>query len=221
MKADLLKPLTLAALLALSTAPVAIAQDTGDTAPAEEDAPAEPAPEAEAEGEGTSGVSGLDMGTDAERQPGQIYVAEVHGDWERRCANNPDGDDPCQMYQLLKDTDGTPVAEINIVRLPDGGQAVAGATFVAPLETLLTEKLTLAVDSGGGKEYAFRVCTTQGCIVQLGFGAGDIAAFKAGNVATATIVPAIAPDQRVQLPISLSGFTAAFDALEAPALPQQ
>lgn len=165
------------------------------------------------------------MGTDAERQPGQIYVAEVHGDWERRCANNPDGDDPpCQMYQLLKDTDGTPVAEINIVRLPEGGQAVAGATFVAPpLETLLTEKLTLAVDSGGGKEYAFRVCTAQGCIVQLGFGAGgDIAAFKAGNVATATIVPAIAPDQRVQLPISLSGFTAAFDALEAPpALPPQ
>ncbi|WP_421704423.1 invasion associated locus B family protein [Aliiroseovarius sp.] len=216
MKADLLKPLTLAALFALSTASTGWAQDSGEAAPAEgEDAAAE------AEAEADAGVTGLDMGTDAERQPGQIYVAEVHGDWERRCAHNPGGDDPCQMYQLLKDADGTPVAEINIVRLPEGSQALAGATFVAPLETLLTEKLTIAVDSGGGKEYAFRVCTAQGCLVQLGFGPADIAAMKAGSVATATIVPAVAPDQRVQLPISLTGFTAAFDSLQPPVLPQQ
>jgi invasion protein IalB len=215
MKADLLKPLTLAAVFALSTASGAWAQDEGATTPTED----EPATEAEP----TSGVTGLDMGSEAapERQPGQIYVAEVHGDWEQRCAHNPNGDDPCQMYQLLKDTDGTPVAEINIVRLPEGSPAVAGASFVAPLETLLTEKLTIAIDSGGGKEYAFRVCTSQGCIAQLGFGPGDIAAMKAGNVATATIVPAIAPDQRVQLPISLTGFTAAYDALVPPAIPQQ
>ena len=213
MKADLLKPLTLAALVALSTASATWAQDEGA---------AEPAAEGEAAA-ASEGTPELDMGTDvtAERQPGQVYVAEVHGDWERRCAHNPGGEDPCQMYQLLKDPDGTPVAEFNLMRLPEGGQAVAGATFVAPLETLLTERLTIAVDSGGGKQYAFRVCTAQGCIVQLGLTAAEIEQMKAGNMATATIVPAVAPDQRVNLSLSLSGFTAAYDALTVPLAPQQ
>ena len=211
MKADLMKPLTLSALLALGSASALWAQEDGD-------APEGEAPAAEAP---VDGAEDLDMGTEVALQPGQIYLAEQHGDWERRCAFNPDGNEPCQMYQLLKDTDGTPVAEINLMRLPEGGAAVAGATFVAPLETLLTEKLTIAVDSGGGKQYAFRLCTQQGCIVQLGLAADDIAAMKAGNVATASIVPAVAPDQRVNLAISLSGFTAAYDALPVPVAPQQ
>ena len=44
--------------------------------------------------------------------------------------------------------DGNSVAEIAIVSLPDSGQAVAGATIVVPLETLLTEQLVMRVDGG-------------------------------------------------------------------------
>ena len=204
MMADLLKPLTLAVLVALTTVPAAQAQENGEAGTAD-------------------ATSGLDMGSDvtAERQPGQVYVAEVHGDWERRCAFNPNGEDPCQMYQLLKDSDGTPVAEFNLMRLQEGAQAAAVGTFVAPLETLLTERLTLSVDGGGGKQYAFRLCTAQGCVVQLGLTDDEIHQMKAGNVATASIVPAIAPDQRVNLSLSLTGFTAAYDALTVPVAPQQ
>ncbi|PID35237.1 MAG: invasion-associated locus B family protein [Rhodobacterales bacterium] len=215
MTADLMKSLGVATLMALTTAGTAWAQDdsqaeTGAATEAQVETPAE----------GAADTPPLDMGTEVTRelQPGQIYLAEKHGDWERRCVFNPEGVEPCQMYQLLKDTDGTPVAEFNLMRLPKGGQAVAGANFIAPLETLLTENLTLTVDSGGGKKYAFRLCTKQGCVVQMGLTAADVAAMKAGNVATATIVPAIAPDQRVNLPISLTGFTAAYDALPVPVI---
>lgn len=220
MKAELIKPLTLATLVALGTP--ALAQDetaAATDAEAAAAADAEAAVEAEAPAEDAAPAdTGLDMGTDvaAERQPGQVYVADVHGAWELRCAHNPAGEDPCQMYQLLKDSDDNAVAEINILRLPEGGPAAAGATFIAPLETLLTQQLTLAVDSGSPKRYAFRLCAQLGCMVQMGFTAEEIANMKAGAVATATIVPAIAPDQKVELPISLTGFTAAFDALTVP-----
>ena len=48
-------------------------------------------------------------------------------------------------------------------------------------------------------------------------GAGDADLFKRGNAATITIVPALAPDQPVELSLSLSGFTAGFDSQSAVA----
>ena len=134
MKVNMIKPLSIAALLALTT-PV-FAQDSGTETPVE--APAAEAP-------------AVDMGTEVtgeERKPGQPYVTEVVGDWEMKCLTNPNGDDPCQMYQLLQDEQGNSVAEVSLGKLPAGGQAASGATIVVPLETLLTQQLTLAVDGG-------------------------------------------------------------------------
>jgi invasion protein IalB len=117
------------------------------------------------------------------------------------------------MYQLLKDQNGGNVAEVSIFRVPNGGQVEAGGTFIVPLETLLTEKLNVRVDSGQAKRYDFSFCTTVGCYARVGFVAEDVAAFRRGNVANVTIVPALAPDQRVTVAMSLSGFTAAFDEI--------
>jgi invasion protein IalB len=124
-----------------------------------------------------------------------------------------DGSDPCQLYQLLKDAQGTSVAEISLFPLPPGQQAIAGATIVAPLETLLTEQLTLAVDGATPKRYPFTWCAPLGCIARVGFTQAEIDGFKKGAKATMTIVPVAAPDQKVVLDISLKGFTAGFDAV--------
>ena len=115
------------------------------------------------------------------------------------------------MYQLLKDENGGDVAEVSVFRLQNGGQVVAGGTFVVPLETLLTQKLSISVDGGQAKRYDFSFCTQVGCYARVGFTADDVARFKAGSAATVAIVPALAPDQRVELEMSLSGFTAGFD----------
>ncbi|AKS45918.1 Invasion protein IalB, involved in pathogenesis [Octadecabacter temperatus] len=147
-----------------------------------------------------------------EPQPGQQYLSEVHGDWALRCLKAEEGEDPCQMYQLLNDADGNAVAEIAIVVLPESGQAVAGATIVAPLETLLTEQITLRVDGGQARRFPFNFCNVGGCVTRLGLTEQDVALFRRGAEATLTMVPAAAPDQNVTVTMSLAGFTAAFNA---------
>jgi len=143
---------------------------------------------------------------------GTMYIAATNGDWEQRCIRTADGSDPCQMYQLLKDENDNAVAEITILVLPDGQQAVAGSQIMVPLETLLTEQLILQVDSAPAKVYPFTWCAAQGCVARIGFTAADIAALKKGANATITIVPVVAPNQKVKLSVSLKGFTAAYDA---------
>ena len=181
----------------------AFAQDQADEA-ANEDAASELA-------------DGLSTGTpvteDDEEAVGQPYVREVSGDWEVRCVRTAEGNDPCQLYQLLEDGEGASVAEVTVFPLPPGGQAVAGATIITPLETLLTEQVTVAVDGGGAKRYPFSFCTRSGCVSRIGLTADDLASYRAGNVANVQIVPAAAPDQKVNLSVSLTGFTAGFNAL--------
>lgn len=143
-------------------------------------------------------------------QIGQQYLQDVFGDWAIRCLKTQSGDDPCQMYQLLNDADGNDVAEIAIVTLPQGSQAAAGATIVVPLETLLTEQITLRVDGGQARRFPFNFCNVGGCVTRLGLTDDDLALFRRGAVATLSMVPAAAPDQIVTVNMSLSGFTAAF-----------
>lgn len=208
------RQLSLAAALAVLAAGASIAQDgtaAGTAAAAGADTTATQLPPAAGE---------LDLGQDAtavsgDPETGQTYVKETHGDWELRCVKTEDGNDPCQMYQLLADQDGNSVAEISIYPLPAGQRAAAGATIATPLETLLTEDLRLSVDGGQDKVYRYSFCSAFGCFSRVGFTAGEVAAFKRGAKGTLTIVPAAAPDQKVVLTVSLSGFTAAYDAAAA------
>ena len=101
---------------------------------------------------------------------GATYVAETHGAWEVRCIRAEEGQpEPCQMYQLLRDPGGNPVAEINIFDLPDEGQVIAGATVVTPLETLLPPGLRMRVDDGQWAEYPFAFCQELGCFARQHF----------------------------------------------------
>jgi invasion protein IalB len=182
------------------------------------DAASDPAP---APAEGAAPDAGLSLGEPVdeaaaapagEPQPGETYIRETFGAWGQRCLRAEEGPDPCQLYQLLNDAQGNPVAEISLFPLPDGGEAAAGATIVTPLETLLTEDLTLSVDGTATRRYPFTFCNAAGCVARVGFTADEVQQFRGGNEATIRLVPAAAPDQEVVLTISLSGFTAGFDA---------
>ena len=173
----------------------------------------------EADAETTEGGSdeslGLAIGTPEGPQVGDTYTREEFTDWQLRCIKEESGDDPCQLYQLLRDETGNAVAEINIFALPAGQEAAAGATLVTPLETLLTQQVRLAIDSGEAKRYPFSFCTQIGCISRLGFTAEEVAGLRRGVSATVTIVPAAAPTDTVSLSMSLAGFTAGFAAVQA------
>lgn len=219
--------LPLCAALAFAAPFPAFAQTTTppeETAP--EAAPEETAPEAApaATPEATPGVTPgsatevedqLSLGEDADKASdlGKPYTKEVIGAWEMRCIKTEEEVDPCQMYQLLEDKEGNPVAEVSLFRLPGAGKAVAGATIVVPLETALQSQLTLSVDGGKARRYPYAFCNPVGCYVRLGLTEDDIATFKRGNVGVFTIVPALAPDQKVALRLSLEGFTASYDTV--------
>lgn len=205
------KSLALFVLLASAVATSVWAQDTA-TSPA---APETPASDA-ATGSGLS--MGTEVGPDGAPQAdgvGSSYVQANFDAWEQRCIRTEDGSDPCQLYQLLKDAQGNAVAEFSMFNLPAGGQAIAGATVVVPLETLLTENLLVAVDGGTPKVYPFTFCSTIGCVSRIGFTSAEVEQFKKGAKAVMTIVPVVAPDQKVSVELSLKGFTAGYTAVSA------
>ena len=199
---NLTKTLTFALLMAMAT-PINAQTTEGETATAEETAAAD--------------ALALSMGSE-DVAVGDVYVTTEHGDWEVRCIKTEGDNDPCQLYQLLhtvsESGDKSPVAEINIFALGEEGGPAAGATIITPLETLLTQELAMSVDGGKAKKYPFSWCSQIGCFSRVGFSAADVAAFKKGVNATLTIVPVAAADQRVNLTVSLKGFTAGFTDLQ-------
>ncbi len=195
---NLIGPLAIFVTLAVSTG--AMGQTAEETAAPEDTAPV-------AEG---SGVPSLSMGAAETNEP---YVRDTFGDWQLRCVRAGNDAEICQLYQLMRDGEGNSVAEFNLFPLPEGQQAAAGANIVTPLETLLTENLRLAVDGGQAKRYPFSFCSRVGCFSRIGLTAEEVATFRAGAAATVTIVPAAAPNETVELTLSLSGFTAGYNAL--------
>ncbi len=216
--------LATAALMAALAAPFpALAQtEDGTGGDAETETPEAEAPEAEsAEGEAPAPPPGGGLSTGEvvsnDPQPGETYVDATHGDWELRCIVNPNGTDPCQLYQMLTDPEGAPVAEISLFPVEDSGPAEAGATIITPLETLLTEQVTIAIDSDPAKRYPFSFCTQVGCFARIGLTGDDLAAMRRGIEGRLRIVPAAAPDRQVVVGLSLTGFTDGFNALREAA----
>lgn len=208
---------TLGGLLLIASS--AVAQDATETPStdaetpeaAETEASPETAPEAET-GDAAPAAASPAPSPTSTAIPENLQV-ETHGAWETRC-NTETG--ACFMYHLARDTGGNPVAEFTLIDLPEGGEADAGATVITPLGTLLTDGLVMQIDSSEARQYAFNWCDRSGCYARFGLAPGEIAAMKRGAAARIQLRSVSAPDQPVLLEISLTGFTAAFDALPDP-----
>ncbi len=182
---------TVLAILALSTS-TAFAQDTEASEPAaEEQAATEEAPKI-----------------------GQPYIKEETGDWKIRCARAPIGkDDPCDMFQLLNNDAGDPVAEIMIQTLNTPEEVAANLVVAAPLGVFLPTGVKISIDGREAGAFPFIVCNTRSCIARVTLKDADVQAFKAGNVAQLTMVPAENTRASITVEASLTGFTAGFEKL--------
>lgn len=158
----------------------------------------------------------LDLGepVDAGPQVGSRYSKEKFGDWDLACIKTNTDKDPCSLLQIVADDAGTPLAEFSLFRIDNGGVAIAGATIIVPLETLLTEQLTISVDGAPGKRYNYSFCNQVGCVAQIGLTEADINAFKQGKVATLSLRPAPAPNTIINADVSLTGFSAGFEVVD-------
>jgi invasion protein IalB len=193
-------------------APAGDAAPAGGEAPAEGQAPA-PADAGAAPAEGAAeGAPDPNAGDPAAPEILEI-VRGTFGDWEVRCA--PDGED-CFMYQLALDDQQNPVAEVSLLRLPAGEQAVAGITVVTPLGTLLPPGLGLQIDTNEARQYPFAWCSQVGCFSRFGLDEASVNTMKRGRAGRMTLLSVGAPDQPVVLDLSLMGFTAAYDSLAVP-----
>ncbi|MFX0544582.1 invasion associated locus B family protein [Roseovarius sp. S1116L3] len=189
------------------------ATETGTATEADTDADADTDAAAPAEGAADGTGNAFSTGTQVTDEQPAVYVKEKFGDWSLRCFRNDEGEDPCQLYQLLREAGGNPIAEFSVFRIEGQAPAVAGATAIVPLVTLLTEELKLSVDGATAKSYPYRVCTEAGCVAQMGLTQEDVDTFKRGATAQITLVPAQAPDQKVRIDVSLAGFTAGYEAV--------
>lgn len=143
----------------------------------------------------------------------QTYLLEKFTDWEARCETTPNGKDTCHLYQMLREPNGNPVAEMIVFGAEPRENAVAFMTVITPLSTLLPPGLAISIDNSKPIRLPFSFCIQIGCFVRVPMAADSVAALKAGAKASIRIVPADAPDKPVDIPVSLSGFTAGFEAV--------
>lgn len=157
------------------------------------------------------GVPALAQSTLPAPPPTPVLKA-THGQWEVRCY----GQDDCIMVQLHKRTAETADAVFTIFK-PKGlqdnnGQPIlALAEIVVPLGVFLPGALGLQVDQNEPKAVPFERCIPDGCVVRAPIASTMLEQMKIGGTAHLIVSPS--PDERVRLPISLTGFTAAFDSL--------
>ncbi|MBC9245769.1 invasion associated locus B family protein [Paracoccus sp. 11-3] len=207
-------PATPAPADAAPAADTPAATDAG-AAPTAGTAPAAGTPAAGTPAAATPADAAETAATQEESQVGQYYAKSTNGEWTTRCIRTDQGKDPCELYQLMKDGQGNSVAEMTLIPLKNG-EIAAGATLIAPLETDLIQGLGLGIDNAQPRAYPFSFCAPVGCISRMGFTAAELSALKRGNTAKVSLRPfGATSEEPIQLQLSLSGFTAAFDELQA------
>lgn len=143
----------------------------------------------------------------------RIYVKATFEDWAERCLEQPDGGEICQMHQIVVNDEGEALAEVSLVNDVPQSDAISSMTIIAPLGTLLIANLPFSIDGGEPIIYPFLFCTELGCFSRIPLSAEEVEQLKKGSTAVATLIPALDPEQRFDVNISLKGFTSAYDAM--------
>lgn len=143
---------------------------------------------------------------------GASSLSETHGDWTVRCQVIPHKTAPervCVMGQRQTNEQGQQVLSIELLRSPDG---LEGA-IVLPFGLAVTQPVTLTIDEGEAITASFSTCVPNGCVVPITAGSGTLVAMRSG---TQLVVAARnANGQTLELPVSLAGFAAASNRVDA------
>lgn len=132
------------------------------------------------------------------------------GSWTVNCE---DGGKVCHIAQRLvsKQDDRTLISVgIGKVHGPNGATA-SQMIIVVPLGILLPQGLTLQVDQGQAVKLPFLQCVPHGCRTVVTLEAEGLQKLQAGSEAKFTYF--LPNGQPMTLPISLSGFTAGYNAV--------
>lgn len=146
----------------------------------------------------------------------QPEVRSEHQDWIVRCQPAPEGafgaGELCEMYQGVSESEsGQTVFEV-VIGYPQGAESPI-ALFNLPLGMRLPPGVQLQVDENEPVGFAVQICLNSGCRGDIAINETLEAQMRAGAQAVLTIAD---PQGRgIELPLSLSGFSAALDEIEA------
>ncbi|MGF1631464.1 MAG: invasion associated locus B family protein [Kiloniellaceae bacterium] len=145
---------------------------------------------------------------------------QVFGDWRELCTPTPPpGASPppqgeqnvCFITQQVMDQNSQrPVLKITIGFF--GEQRQAGAVIAMPLGVPLARGIEISVDGKEVRTVPFQICRRDGCQAYLLLDDVAVTAFKAGTRAQARV--ASTEGEGLNLPISLTGFTAGFGSIQ-------
>jgi invasion protein IalB len=141
-------------------------------------------------------------------------VKSTHGAWSVICSTAENG--ACAMEQAGKDGEGKDVMLARIARIkprdtPQGSVDTV-ITVLVPLGVMLKPGLGVQIDSGEATRGAYELCDRNGCVLQSPMPAAMVSSMKKGVTAKFTMVAP--PNKEIVSSLSLSGFTAAFNALK-------
>jgi invasion protein IalB len=170
-------------------APPLLAQQSQEAPPTQGEPP--PAPEAEA----------LDL-TEREFQ-----------DWVLRCGRSEQGPEVCEMQQQTTDSEGRTIMAVAVGTVP--GTPDVGLLIILPLGILLPSGVSLQIDGGAEVPLEVERCERQGCRIERLVEPELLNRLKGGREAK-VFFEAYDPEgelQRLGVPISLLGFTAALSEI--------
>jgi len=145
-----------------------------------------------------------------QQQPQQNVERTTNGDWTVECVQDNQKRRLCRMVQNVADPNTKKaLLQVVVAKPPEGDQALL--TVIAPLGVWLRPGLELAVDGGAANRLAFEFCLKEGCLARMPLAAGMVAALKKGSAASIAIQNI--RRQKLDVKVSLSGFTASFGQL--------
>lgn len=143
--------------------------------------------------------------------PEPAFDDEVFQDWRVRCEENEEGQQRCFMFQNLVLREGNRQLLNLAIAFPQADKPPV-AILMLPLGIALPPGVEIQVDEGEPMRVQFEHCISAGCRAPFPVEEGVEASMKAGQQAMITFYDAAR--RPVELPVSLSGFTAAFNTLE-------
>ena len=132
----------------------------------------------------------------------------THGDWQVHCGANAGAVEECFMFQAVDAAAGERVMTAIVVK-PVGEMPLLRITV--PLGVLLPGGLNVSVDGQELGTVGYLSCFADGCMTQVNMTPEITKQLKAGVQSVVTIQDTYG--QPLSLPFSLTGFTAAWNAL--------
>lgn len=143
-----------------------------------------------------------------------IDDAQQFSDWTARCAQSEDTkQQSCVLEQIVFSKEGDrPMLRAAAGYLQESqDKAVPAILVTVPLMVALQEGLAISVDKQGAFIAPYHHCNPEGCVAGLPLDDKVLSAFKKGNEATIRLIAV--NGEVMDLPLSLRGFTAGYNAL--------